>query len=69
MIFDQELTRLEFMWIHAIQQHLLSRVFFEIFVIKFGGHRTPDLRTLKGVNGCALTGHEVYIPEHLRYVP
>lgn len=46
VILDEELARLELIWIHAVKQHPLAGLFLEIFMIKFRGHRAPDFRAL-----------------------
>lgn len=47
VIFDQELTSLKLVRIHAVQQHPLSRLFPKILAIELGGHRAPNLCTLR----------------------
>jgi hypothetical protein len=46
MILDEELARLEFLGIHAVKEHTLSRLFCQILAIKFRCHWTPNFSTL-----------------------
>lgn len=47
VILDKELTRLELVGVHAIQQHAFAGLLFEIFMIEFGGHWAPYFSTLR----------------------
>ena len=46
MVLDKELTSLELLRIHAVQQHPLPGLLSQVFAVKFRGHRTPHFRTL-----------------------
>ena len=46
MVFYQKLAWLEFVGVHAVQQHTLAWLFLEIFTVELGCHRTPYLSTL-----------------------
>lgn len=48
VVLDEELARLEFLGVHAVQQHALARLFPQVFSVELGCHWTPDLGTLGG---------------------
>jgi hypothetical protein len=47
MVVDQELTSLELVWVHDVQQDPLATGFPEVFPVELGRHGTPYFRALK----------------------
>lgn len=46
VVLDEELARLELVWVHTVQQHALAVLDPQILPVELGGHRTPYFRTL-----------------------
>lgn len=72
VIFDEELTCLELLGIHAVQKHALSRLLSQIFAVELGGHWTPNFCTLKIIISSITTeidDGQVVLPEHSRCDP
>lgn len=46
VVLDEELACLELVWVHAIQQHPLSRLLSEVLAIELWRHWAPDFGTL-----------------------
>lgn len=47
VVFDEVLTSLELLRVHAIKKHPLPVILPQVFCIELGWHGTPDLSTLK----------------------
>jgi hypothetical protein len=77
MVLDQELARLELVWVHAVQKHSFPRLLPQILSIEFWGHWAPNFRTLieqrvsVALFGCAFLSDKILgsAPERWQCVP
>lgn len=55
VVLDQELTGLELLWVHRVEQHALPRLLTKVLAVELWRHVAPHLRALHTGNVAVLS--------------
>jgi hypothetical protein len=68
VVIDQELTSLELVRVHDVQQYTLATGFSKVLSVEFGRHGTPDFGALEWLNELYLKAAQACLPVRLQCV-